>query len=238
MYGIEKVNPAKVRSFLSATGFGKAGELQRDVNRRIRSIVRASNPTVAGVEETIDQPIYDSFSIAANTAFAKAVLFQSPIGQGGKTLAQTNLVVGGQLQFPQRLELHSIAVIIAGNTTFTDLVNIQQNVSFTLTVGTKPMLQVPPLFLPAGCGPIMNAVAQIGTAAAGAQVAYSTSNGFQDMRAVFALSCPFMIESGESFNVTLNPETPFNTQANTTNPPGVGTTIYVKLDGILYRGVQ
>ena len=100
------------------------------------------------------------------------------------------------------------------------------------------MLQVPILFVPAGCGPVLNAVAQIGTAPGGAQVAYSTSNGIQDMRSVFALSCPFMIESGESFNVTLNPETPFNTQANGTNPPGVGTTIYVKLDGILYRGVQ
>ena len=162
-----------------------------------------------------------------------------PIGQNGKTLAQTNLVVGGQLQYPQYLELHSISVPIANNTTLTDLINILSLVSFTLTVGTKPMLQVPVWFLPSGCGAILNAVAGIGSSLpATAAVGYSTGNGIADPRAVFALSCPFVINTGESFNVTLNPETPFNTQANTTNPPGLGTTISVKLDGVLYRGVQ
>lgn len=243
MYGIENVNPADVRNMLQRGMRIELGggmkKLGRKEERNLHRLVRASNPTVAGVEETIDQPIYDSFSINANTAFAKTVLFQSPIGQGGKTLAQTNLVVGGQLQFPQRLELHAISVCIANNTTLTDLVNILSLVSFTLTVGTKPMLQVPVWFLPSGCGAVLNAVAGIGSALpATSAVAFSTGNGVSDPRAVFALSCPFMIESGESFNVTLNPETAFNTQANTTNPPGVGTTIAVKLDGILYRGVQ
>jgi hypothetical protein len=238
---IQKVSPRAVQAMLRSRGMSFLGGMATPAEMReraVRRMVRHANPTVAGVEETIDQPIYDSFSIAANTAFAKTVLFQSPIGQNSKTLAQTNLVVGGQLQFPQRLELHSIAVWIANNVTLTDLVNIQTNCSFVLTVGTKPMLQVPVGFLPAGRGAIVNAAANVGTVPAGSAPMFSTSNGIQDPRAVFALSCPFMIESGESFNVTINPETPFNTQANTTNPAGVGATIVVVLDGVLYRGVQ
>jgi hypothetical protein len=247
MFEIEKVSPAEVKRMLQQgmrieLGGGMRASSQREQRRQEtlgRRLARHSNPTVAGVEETIDQPIYDTVSIAASTAFTKTVLFQSPIGQNGKTLAQTNMVVGGQLQNPQYLELHSISVPIANNTTLVDLINILTLVSFTLTVGTKPMLQVPVWFLPAGCGAILNSVAGIGsTLPATAAVGYSTGNGIADPRAVFALSCPFVINTGESFNVTLNPETPFNTQANTTNPPGLGTTIAVKLDGVLYRGVQ
>ena len=99
MYAIEKVDPGQVRKVLKA-GYRGFEDVARETERRIRRAVRHSNPTVAGVEETIDQPIYDSFSIAANTAFPKTVLFQSPIGQNGKTLAQTNLVVGGPVAVP------------------------------------------------------------------------------------------------------------------------------------------
>ncbi len=232
---IQSVDPADVKRLLG-TAAAIAG-LGREAGRSIRRAIRHSNPLVSGVEENIDQPFYDSFSLAAGAAFARITLFQQQIGNGGKTLAQTNMTAQGQLPFPQRLELHSIVVVFVG-TTYTDVENIMTNVSFTLTVNTKPYLQVPPLFLPAGCGPMINAVSQVGTAPTGAQVAYSVTNGVPDPRAVFALSCPFVIESGESFNVTLNPETPFNLQANTTNPPGLGTTMYVKLDGVLYRGVS
>lgn len=248
MFDIEKVSSAEVKRMLQQGARLELGGGMRATNERekrslvdaqLRRRARHCNPTVAGVEETIDQPFYDTVSIAASTAFAKTVLFQVQIGQSGKTLAQTNMTQSGQLPYPQYLELHTISVPIANNTTLVDLINILQLVSFTLTVGTKPMLQVPVWFLPAGCGAIINAIAGIGSALpATTAVGYSTGNGIADPRAVFALSCPFVINTGESFNVTLNPETPFNTQANTTNPPGVGTTIAVKLDGVLYRGVQ
>jgi len=247
MLSVAKVKQSDVERFLMSMGASRQAarraqfseEAMHRMVKESKHVVRRHNPVVQGVLETIDQPIYDSFSIAANTAFPKTVLFQNQIGSGGKTLAQTNMVQSGQLPNPQKLELHTIGVWIANNTTLTDLINILTNVSFTLTVNTKPYLQVPPLFLPAGCGAVLNAIAGIGSSLpATSAVGFSTGNGITDMRAVFSLSCPFMIETGESFNVTLNPETPFNTQANSTNPPGVGTTIYVKLDGILYRAVS
>ena len=66
----------------------------------------------------------------------------------------------------------------------------------------------------------MSAVAQIGTAAGGAQVGFSTGNGIADPRAVFALSCPFMIESGESFNVTPEPRNPVQHAGELDQPSG------------------
>lgn len=228
---IKSVSPDQVRRMLLSKGMRPHAELEFATRRR-------QNPIVSNTLELINQPVYDSFSIAANTAFAKTVLFQTPIGQSGKTLAQTNMTKAGQLEFPQKLEIHAIRVWIANNTTLTDLVNIQQNVSFVFTVGKKPMLEVAVGFLPAACGAVLNSAAQVGTAPVGAAVSYSTGNGIADTRSAFTLDYPIVIDSGEGFSVTLNPETGFSTQANSTNPPGVGTTIYVILDGILYRGVQ
>jgi hypothetical protein len=250
MLQIESISPADVKRALTGRGIHPSAfegmrplggiRLGNSKARDISRAVRMSNPQMAGVEDKISQPIYDSFSVAANTAFPQTVMFQVQKGASGKTLAQTNMVSSGQLQFPQRLWLCGIYAVVANNTTLTDLINIQTNVSFTLNVGTKNYLQVPFGFLTAGRGAVMNVSQNIGQAlaAGGAVQAYATSNGVQDPRAVFSLDNPFMIEYGESFNVTLNPETPFNTQANSTVPPGVGTTITVYLDGTLYRSVQ
>lgn len=246
MLQIEKLNPADVKRALmgragsALKGMRALGGLRFGDDSYFSRVPRFSNPQMAGVEDKISQPIYDSFSLAAAAAFPQTVMFQVQKGASGKTLAQTNMVSSGQLQFPQRLWLCAIYFVVANNTTLTDLINIQTNVSFTLNVGTKNYLQVPAGFLTAGRGAVMNTIANVGqaVAAGGGVTAYATSNGVQDPRAIFALDNPFMIEYGESFNVTLNPETPFNMQANTTNPPGVGTQITVFLDGTLYRSVQ
>jgi hypothetical protein len=250
MLQIEKVNPADVKRMLRGRGVdGSALDGMRPLGgirfgskntRDISRAVRMSNPQLAGYEDKISQPKYDSFALAASAAFPQTVMFQVPKGAGGKTLAQTNMTAQGQLQAPERLWLCGIYFVIANNTVPTDVINIQANVSFTLNVGNKYYLQVPAGFLTAGRGLVMNAIQDIGqvAAAGGVVTAYATSNGIQDPRAIFALDNPFMIESGEGFNVTLVPETPFNMTANTTNPPGVGTAIMVYLDGTLYRGVQ
>src|SRR5580704_12032578 len=73
--------------YFSNRGFGRMPALRR----------KACNPFVDGATDTINQPIYDSVSFAAGAAMAKTVLFQVPIGSGGKTLAQTNMTVAGQL---------------------------------------------------------------------------------------------------------------------------------------------
>jgi hypothetical protein len=226
---IKNVSDAEVRALLQNRGMRELG---------LAATRRRQNPIVSNTLELINQPMYDSYSVAANTAVVKTVLFQSPIGQSSKTLAQTNMTKAGQLEFPQKLEIHRIGVWISNNTTPTDLFNLLQNLSFTFTVGKKPMLEVPLGFLPAACGAQVTAAAFNTTTAGTSAPVFATSNGSVDSRAGFTLDYPVVIDSGEGFSVTINPETAYTTQASTTNPAGVGYTLYVTLDGILYRGVQ
>jgi len=202
--------------------------------------LKRHNPNLGGVTEVITQYFYDQVSFAQGAAFARTILFQTPKGQGGKTLAQTNMTQAGILPNPQRFTIQSIQVLIANNTIVADLVNLLTNVSFELDVNTKPYSQGPLAFYPAGCGFRMDSIAQVGQppAAGGFIDAYSTSNGIQDPRAVHLLDAPITIEQGEQFQVILNPETAFNFTANTTNPAGVGTTITVIFAGNLERGAS
>lgn len=199
---------------------------------------KMSNPFLGGVEDYVSQPVYDSASFAQGAAFAQQTMFQQPRGQAGKTLAQTNMTGPGFLPNPQRLILRALRVFIANNTVPTDMVNLLQNVSIQVTLGTKPYFLGFLGLLTAGCGAMVSAAAQVGTAPAGSAPLFATSNGVPDQRNVFALNQPLTIEQGEPIQVLLNADVPFNFAAAGANPAGVGTTIYVILDGDLYRGVQ
>lgn len=214
--------------------------------KRLRSLAgmrfahpRFSNPVLQGVEDVINQPIYDSFSVAAGTAWPNVTtLFSQSQGQAGKTLAQTNMIQAGTLQAPQRLYVQALRIFIGNDAVIADLNNILRNVSVTLTVGKKPYFEGPVLLLSAGTGAMLSAASQVGTAPAGSAPLFATSNGAPDQRSIFSLSRPWMLEEGEAFSVTVRAETAFNTTAAAANPAGVGVTVYFILDGELYRGVQ
>ncbi|MBZ5522255.1 MAG: hypothetical protein LAP21_08435 [Acidobacteriia bacterium] len=199
---------------------------------------RMQNPVVGGIEDYISQPIYDSVSFAAAAAFAQQTMFQAPRGQAGKTLAQTNMTIAGSLPNPQRLILRALRIFISNSTVPTDMFNLLQNVSVTLNIGTKPYFLGFLGLLSAGCGAMVTAAAQVGTAPAGSAPLFATSNGLPDQRSVFSLNQPITIEQGEPFQVILNPDVAFNFAAAGANPAGVGATIYAILDGDLYRAVS
>ena len=210
---------------IRALSLGNMGRLKR------------KNPTVTGPNgpwEVINQPYFDSFSVAAGAAFPATTLFQA----ANKPLSQCNMELAGTLPGDQRLVVMAIRLHIANNTVPTDVANILQNVSFTLTVRKKPYLQVPAMYVPSGLGMNLSAVAQVGTAPAGVAVVLNSSNGAVNYSACLALSRPLPIDGGESFKVVLNPDTAFNMAAAAANPAGVGTTIYVYLDGELTRSVS
>jgi hypothetical protein len=215
-------------SLLAALDFG-----------RLPKVV-GKNPLVANIMEVINQPVYDSASFSAGaTITGPTVLFQTPIGQSSKTLAQTNMTKAGQLEQPQKLVIRAIDLWISNNSLITDVLNMLVNWSFVLTVGKKPMLEVPLLNLTAGRGVIATAAAQLGTLTTGNIPFTSVSNGIPDPRSVFTLNQPIVIEGGEGFSVKITPETSFQFVASTgVNPPGNGAQLYVFLDGELYRGVQ
>lgn len=198
---------------------------------------RRQNPAIGGVEEQIDWILYDSFSVAANTAVAKQVMFQTGIG-GAKTLAQTNMAQGGKLSSDERFVVRQIGIYVSNDTIPADAINISRNMSSVFFVRTKPYAVGTPMMFPAGLGVQVTAVSNVGTVPAGSAPVFTTSNGSLDPRAGFIYSGPGIpIGVNESFSLVLNPETPFSTQ-NAGNPAGVGTTIYALLYGTLFRGVQ
>src|SRR5579872_2390534 len=122
--------------------------------------LKRRNPTVttaSGPWEVINQPYYDSFSVAQGAAFPATTLFQT----ANKPTSQSNMTLAGQIPGDQRL------VVMA---------NILQNVSVVLTIRKKPMLEVPAMYIPSGLGMYLSAVAQVGTAPAGSAVVLNTSN--------------------------------------------------------------
>lgn len=212
---------------LGAIGFGRP------------ALPRFKNPVLGGVEDVVDQPIYDSFTVAAGANFPTVTtLFQQPVGQSGKTLAQTNMTAAGQLPAPQRAYILSYRIYTRNDAVPADLMLFGVNASHTWTIGTKPYFQGPSFLLSAGAGMIVNAAAQVGTAPTGSAPLFTTSNGSVDQRSVFALTKPYMLEQGETFQWTVRAETAFALAAAAANPGGTGLTIYVVLDTQLYRGVQ
>jgi hypothetical protein len=201
---------------------------------------RRRNPNLGGVIDVITTELYDQVSVNANTAFpSPTILFQTPIGQSGKTLANTDMTAAGILPNPDRFTIWAIAVHIANNTIPQDMANLLSNVTLQLYINNKWWSQGPLAAYPAGRGYRVDSIAQLGTAGpASSQIQYSTTNGIQDPRAVALLDASVTIEQGEQFSVVLTAQTAFSTSATTVYPPGVGTTITVYLVGNRERGTS
>lgn len=199
---------------------------------------RFSNPTVAGVEDVVNQPVYDTLTAAQGAAFPLTSTFFTSGLTGGKTLAQTNMTLNGVLPAPQRLFVEGYRIYVGNDAAPADLIAWMRNTSNTFTIGKKPYFEGPSFLLSAGAGALISAVGQVGTAPAGSAPILATSNGALDQRSIFSLTQPYMIEQGEAFQVTHRAETAFNLSAAGSNPSGTGLYIVFILDGELYRGVQ
>lgn len=192
------------------------------------------NEIAPGLSTYRDGWYYDSFSVAAGAAFPnQTVLFATPQGQGGKTLASTNLTgQGGQIPSGETLQLNSIRLYISNTTTPADLQNILQNCSIQFLIKNYPVYQSIPAWFPAGFGGVALSMAQVGTAPAGAAAVTSITNGMPVQTAAYEFKYPYQMESQLNFQVLITANTAFNMVAGAgTNPLGVGTTIYVFLEG-------
>ncbi len=202
----------------------------------VNMAMRRQNPNIGGIVDVITNPLYDQMTVGQGAVFPTTVLFQTQLGQGGKTLSQTDMTAAGQLPNPQRFTIHSICAVIANNTVPSDMYNLTQNVTLSLNVQTKPFAYGPLITFPAARG-YQTFGAALGTTANLTEI-FSTSNGSVDPRAAYLLDAPITIEQGEQFSVTLTNQSGFSLGANTLYPPGVGTVITIFLDGNLERGVN
>jgi hypothetical protein len=221
-----------------------------------RPRARLRNPIMAGWLEGITQPLYDIYRVAAATALPKVICFSVPIGQqynqGGvaafaKTLLHTNLVQAGVLAAPNKHIVRAISCLVTGLPGVQNLVNpldlnaFLNSVLFDFQVNSKSYCTQLPARFPAGGGPQITGT----TITVGALFGV---NGWPDTRNTYALAYGGVpIEQQQNFSVVLDPTqeaiAAYATAAAAAGAgnlevPGNGLSVWVYLDGTLYRAVQ
>lgn len=198
--------------------------------------------------EAIRTTLYDTQAYAA-AGVTQLSFFSLPIGQGGKTLSDTNMNLAGQLPTNQEFLVQSIEVtfypatptVAAGMpavfgaqlaaTSINDAYIFRRSGNLQFVIGSKPYLQEAPLmkFPSKSDFTLSAALSDITTAGANMQsrIGYATAAG----RPYMLHPASLLLTSNQNFSITLN--WPEGVQA-ITNPARVG----VVLDGFLYRRSQ
>jgi len=208
--------------------------MQYDVNRR-------------GQYEGIRQSLYD-FTTYANAGQTSLQFFQVPQGQGGKTIADTNMNSAGQLPQPQHFLVESIELYLfpgvlpgtivttAAETEFAnDVYSVAKSGSLDFFIGSKSYLQEAPLgrFPPKTRLQVnaAHALTELQAVAADSEIQVSTEYAAGIGRPYY-LDPPVLLVPNQNFNLTLS------WPAAVALPSGVDARIGVVLDGILYRQSQ
>lgn len=200
---------------------------KKSIQTVIQAMANPLNIPQLGLE-VVDLPIYDSFTIAQNTAFTNQILFQTPIG-GSKTLAETNLVQAGQLEGGTAFTIDGLCVKVQPDVAFADLVLLTRNVTFDLRIGSgRTYYQAPLIMIPGGTVPTTNGSA---TTVAATTIS-SASNGAPTVQ-ILPLKYPVTIGDGEHFEVDINAQHAFSTSAG-----GTGLVVWVAFYGSYFRYVR
>ena len=199
------------------------------------------NVNRADAVEAVYGNLYDTLTTAA-LGQTQLQFFQTPKGQNGKTLADTNMTVAGQLPAPQSFLVMSIelyfvpgdAVSIHGaaaaNAYVQDVLSFYTGKAWLeLFIGSKAYVDESPLMkFPPRCGLGGFAALSDATtpAAAGAtQIGYAQASG-----PIYELNPPILLVPNQNFNVTLNWPVAI--------PLTVAGAVTVNMSGILYRNSQ
>lgn len=198
------------------------------------------NPNRADAVEAVWQPFYD-FQTYATVGATSQLFFQQPNGQGGKTLADTNMTLAGQFPAPTAFLCTAIMVAFfansAGNPGTTaaaatvaanlnDVVRVANSGYLQLTIGSKPYLtdaplgKFPPNFSVGGLEAIS------GTYAAGTQVLMDFARSIGRYYEI----TPLLIPMNQNFTVGLFWPTAIAVAAT--------ARIGIILDGFYYRQSQ
>lgn len=199
------------------------------------------NPNRSDAIESVWQPLYD-FQTYAMAGQTQLQFFQLPQGQGGKTLADTNMTNGGALPNPQAFfvtgimvdftPLNAVSVIGAAalrvQANANDAAAVARSGWLEFQIGSKVYLTDAPLnkFAANYNAGIESNISAFGTAAAPAQV----DTDYAKWKARYYAITPFLIPPTQNFAVRLN----WPTAVAVT----VAARIGVVLDGFLYRQSQ
>ncbi|MES9901026.1 MAG: hypothetical protein ABW148_18670 [Sedimenticola sp.] len=204
---------------------------QYDVNRR-------------GEYEGIRQTLYDSATYDASAGHTQLQFFQVPQGQGGKTIADTNMKAAGQLPQPQHFLVESIEIhyfpgvlpvidtLTLGASEFTnDMYTLLKSGSLDFFIGSKSYLEEAPI---GRFPPKTKMESHFGvhfTQASAADQQITMDYGAWVGRPYY-LDPPVLLVPNQNWNVNLN------WPAAVTLPSDADGKMFVVLDGILYRQSQ
>lgn len=203
----------------------------------------AYDVNVVGKYEVNRQCLYDTVTYGGVAGQTSLTLFSLPIGQGGKSIQDTNMTTAGSMPSPINFLIESVELIFipgsnafnegatAGTPYYDDVLSFKNNGALRLTIGDKSQLIEAPLgvFPPKASLDVNSAVSNNVTPAAGTKSVFA----FADMVGrPYLLDVPLLLRPTQNFDVKLEWKTPI------AMPSGQNARIICKLDGLRYRLAQ
>jgi len=187
--------------------------------------------------EVIRQSLYDfqAYAMAGQTSLT---FFSLPIGQGGKTKADTNLTTAGSLPAPIRFAVQTMEVYFipgvfpsgapaaAGiDNHVNDIWEVMTGTAFLeLVIGSKPYLTEAPLLrLPPAAR--MDGFAGMSDATTAAAALFSRTSHLHACGALYRIDPVLLLEPNQNFSVTIN------------WPTAIGISVAGRI-GVVMQGVQ
>lgn len=189
--------------------------------RMVPNVPGAAGQVVKGYKDVITQPLYDTLDFA-NADVGDKVFFTTPIGQGGKTLYETNLRTAGEIERGKLFWLYGFSFYF--NTSLIKGADVESlngtgKPFVTFTLLDKIYWESPLFFIPSFTGYYnVDHITNVDSVTPFNQVKY------------LALSKPIQIWGKQSFNLTVR------LQAAITLTKTYPITFY--LHGTLARNIQ
>ena len=200
------------------------------------------NVNRAGSIEAVRSSLYD-FQAYAAAGQTSLTFFQTPIGQGGKTKADTNMEAAGSLPAPKQFLVESIecyffpgsavdtfnAVAAANKAQADDVYTVMQSGYLDFFIGSKSYLTEAPIgrFPPCTGMKLETSLSTNSGTVGEVKSEYATFGGL-----VYKLSPEILLVPTQNFNITLNWPTAVGL------PSTIAGRIGIVLKGILYRNSQ
>lgn len=203
------------RFYMGSNGNVPFGQPQQVSN------VFEQNNKVNTIAEEMQWSWYDRFTL--DTTVTEHLMFQTPNGQGGKTFADTNMVLGGQIPKGKsfvcmafKIRYQSNQALTAANAVF--IGQMLQETSFKFQMDSKES------FWTQSLAEIM------GYSIFGAEAAANNFIAVSKMPGVYPLNIPIRLSEQDSFSVKIVHHTAVNTALD-------DDKVKISLDGIQYRNI-
>lgn len=236
-----------------SVGYGgksiKVGVRRRFTDLFRMNKTREANPMAPNLVDIVPWVFYDTFAVAANTAVPTLTqMFTVQAGTGGKTQADTNMSLAGQLPSPQWFNMQGLAWIPASTVTQVDINAFLERTFFQFWIHEKVYVMGKGHYYPSPGGMFGQ---NVGTSTSHFTVGNPIANSVFDLRLPRGLSLGFQpdgnggqveiqadgimgqtINSGQNFRNDVNLAVAWTTDTN------IAVRFYCTLHGILSRGVQ